>query len=160
MTGSTYKLRNKEESMDYRFMPDPNLPPLLLTASQLGKLKASLPELPDNRRARIREVYGLTARDARVLMRIGGEESSTTETETNENDFEDPVDYYEELAKPENRSNQSCANWLIHELMKIANSLNLNFKETSRRIRPERLGELIDLVDAGSVTGEFLLLQL
>jgi aspartyl-tRNA(Asn)/glutamyl-tRNA(Gln) amidotransferase subunit B len=66
--GSTYRMRVKETSDDYRYFPEPDLPPLHLDGAWLTEVRAALPELPGARRARYREVIGLTAYDAAVLV--------------------------------------------------------------------------------------------
>ncbi len=65
---STYHMRPKEEENDYRYFPEPDLPPLLTTPEWLAEIKARLPELPAARRTRYREAYGLSAYDASVLV--------------------------------------------------------------------------------------------
>ena len=66
--GETYRMRVKETSDDYRYFPEPDLPPLHLDAAWLAEVKANLPELPGARRARYRDALGLTAYDAAVLV--------------------------------------------------------------------------------------------
>lgn len=159
LTSTTYTLRSKEENVDYRFMPDPNLPPLQISSELIEKIRDNLPELPDERRTRIKEVYGLRSRDVEALIRMGEEGAISTEVEGFEELTQDldPIAYFELIANGNegNRSNQNSANWIINELMKIANSLELSFKNCVGRFRPEYLGELIDLVDDGRVTGQF-----
>ena len=80
-TGQVRELRSKEESHDYRYFPDPDLPPLVLATAWIAEQRAALPELPDARRARLEIAYGLPAYDAGVLtsevaarrvFRVGG----------------------------------------------------------------------------------------
>ena len=66
-TGQVRELRSKEESHDYRYFPDPDLPPLVLAPEWIAEQRAALPELPEARRARLEIAYGLPAYDARVL---------------------------------------------------------------------------------------------
>jgi aspartyl-tRNA(Asn)/glutamyl-tRNA(Gln) amidotransferase subunit B len=66
--GTTYRMRVKESSDDYRYFPEPDLPPLVLDPAWLAKIRARLPELPSARRGRYREVVGLSAYDAAVLV--------------------------------------------------------------------------------------------
>lgn len=155
--GTTFRLRGKEDAPDYRYMPDPNLPPVLLSEKQLQALRDGLPELPDARRARLSERYGLASRDINVLMRVGSEDErdgrTATKTLDSEGDFEqkdsDAVEYFEQVA--DRRSAQTALNWIIHELMKGLNARNLPFNE--RYLPAEYLGQLIDLVESGQVTG-------
>src|SRR5215470_16973784 len=95
--GETRSMRNKEEAHDYRYFPDPDLLPLELTAAYVDDLKAHLPELPDEKKARFASGYGLSAYDAGVL---------TAERDT--------ADFFEAVAK--GRDAKAAANWVINEL--------------------------------------------
>lgn len=155
--GTTFRLRGKEDAPDYRYMPDPNLPPILLSQQQIQELREGLPELPDARRSRLSEQYGLTSRDINVLMRVGSEDDRggriampVLEADGHQqNQATDAVEYFESVAK--GRSAQTALNWIIHELMKGLNARNLPFKEWL--LPAEFLGQLIDLVESGQVTG-------
>lgn len=154
--GTTFRLRGKEDAPDYRYMPDPNLPPILLSEQQLHELRHGLPELPDARRARLVEQYGLSSRDINVLMRVGSEDerdgriaTQSLDTHAQQQTSSDAVDYFEQVAT--GRSAQTALNWIIHELMKGLNARNLPFKEWY--LPAEYLGQLIDLVEDGQVTG-------
>jgi aspartyl-tRNA(Asn)/glutamyl-tRNA(Gln) amidotransferase subunit B len=68
--GETFSMRSKEEARDYRYFPEPDLPPVVIRAEQLAAIRASLPELPDDREARFVSQYGLSAYDADVLVRL------------------------------------------------------------------------------------------
>ncbi|SPO41908.1 related to Glutamyl-tRNA(Gln) amidotransferase subunit B, mitochondrial [Pseudozyma flocculosa] len=131
--GTTFKLRGKEDAPDYRYMPDPNLPPIRLTESQ----------------------YALNTRDINVLMRVGSEDEGSGRFPTPSGvaptavECGDAVDYFERIAQ--GRDPQIAVNWIIHELMKGLNTHNLAFSED--HIPPAQLGELIDLVESGKVTG-------
>ena len=70
--GETYTMRLKEESEDYRYFPEPDLPPLRTDAAMLESIRAALPELPQARRARYRDSFGLSAYDAAVIAGSGG----------------------------------------------------------------------------------------
>ena len=81
-TGKVKPLRSKEESHDYRYFPDPDLPPLVLSSTWVEEQRAALPELPEARRGRLERAFGLSTYDARVLtersgarrlLRVGGE---------------------------------------------------------------------------------------
>jgi len=69
-TGETTSMRSKEEAHDYRYFPEPDLPPLVVESSWVDGLRASLPELPEARKARFQEVYGLSEYDADVIVRL------------------------------------------------------------------------------------------
>ncbi|MEZ5865603.1 MAG: Asp-tRNA(Asn)/Glu-tRNA(Gln) amidotransferase subunit GatB [Geminicoccaceae bacterium] len=95
--GETRSMRGKEEANDYRYFPDPDLLPLVLPEDFVDRLKATLPELPDLKRARFMAEYRLPAYDAGVLVA----ERAT-------------ADYYEEVAR--GRDGKQAANWVINEL--------------------------------------------
>ena len=69
-TGETTSMRSKEEAHDYRYFPEPDLPPLVVRPAWVDGIRSSLPELPDARKARFHEVYGLTDYDADVIVRL------------------------------------------------------------------------------------------
>jgi aspartyl-tRNA(Asn)/glutamyl-tRNA(Gln) amidotransferase subunit B len=92
--GVTRSMRSKEEAHDYRYFPDPDLPPLVLDAAWVEELRAALPELPDARRARYQRDFGLSAYDAHVLV---------LEKET--------AAYFEEVAR--GRDAKQAANWVM-----------------------------------------------
>ena len=96
-TGATRSMRSKEEAHDYRYFPDPDLLPLELTQDYVDALAKDLPELPDVKRTRFIETYGLSPYDADVL--IAEKESA---------------DYFEEVA--EGRDAKQAANWVVNEL--------------------------------------------
>uniref|UniRef100_V5EDW4 Asn/Gln amidotransferase domain-containing protein n=2 Tax=Kalmanozyma brasiliensis (strain GHG001) TaxID=1365824 RepID=V5EDW4_KALBG len=154
--GTTFRLRGKEDAPDYRYMPDPNLPPVLLSERQLQALREGMPELPDARRARLSEQYGLAPRDINVLMRVGSEDERDGRAATivsqqpdEQQQGSDAVEYFERVAK--GRSAQTALNWIIHELMKSLNARNLPFRDYL--LPADHFGELIDLVESGRVTG-------
>ncbi|KAN0064024.1 hypothetical protein ACQY0O_003630 [Thecaphora frezii] len=154
--GTTFKLRGKEDAPDYRYMPDPNLPPIILTESQIKAIRESLPELPDARRARLKSQYGLSSRDINVLMRVGAEDEGSGRAQTqsvvgpvSNAEEGNAVDYFEQVAK--GRDAQVALNWIIHELLKEFNAHNLAFREDY--FPAQHLSELIDLVETGKVTG-------
>jgi len=130
--GETRPMRTKEEAHDYRYFPDPDLLPLILEDSFIEDLRAQLPELPDAKKARFVEQYGLSAYDAEVLV---AERAS--------------ADYFEAAAK--GRDAKLVANWVITELF---GALNRTGREIALSpITPERLGRLIDLIEDGTISG-------
>src|SRR5258705_13204997 len=127
-TGATRSMRNKEEAHDYRYFPDPDLLPLEFTAAFVEDLKAHLPELPDEKKARFMRDYGLSPYDANVL---------TSEREA--------AAFFEEVAQ--GRDAKAAANWVINEL---AGRLNKEGKEISDSpVSATQLGALLDLIAAG-----------
>jgi aspartyl-tRNA(Asn)/glutamyl-tRNA(Gln) amidotransferase subunit B len=126
-------MRTKEEAHDYRYFPDPDLLPLEMSPALVADLKAHLPELPDQRKARFIRDYALTAYDANVL---------TAERET--------ADYFEEVAR--GRDAKAAANWVINEL---AGRLNKEGKDIlASPMSSSQLGAILDLIAAGTISGK------
>jgi aspartyl-tRNA(Asn)/glutamyl-tRNA(Gln) amidotransferase subunit B len=130
--GETRSMRNKEEAHDYRYFPDPDLLPLVLDEALIARLRAELPELPDAKRERFEREYGLSAYDAGVLVA----EQAT-------------ADYFEAAAR--GRDAKQAANWVINELFGMLGKAGLSLE--SSPVTPARLGSLIDLVNAGTISG-------
>jgi len=103
----TRSMRGKEEAMDYRYFPDPDLPPLVIDAAFIKNVEITLPELPDAKRARFMQQYGLNAYDAGVL-------TSSREM----------ADYYEKVAKESGVEPKIAANWVAVELSGYLNRDN------------------------------------
>jgi aspartyl-tRNA(Asn)/glutamyl-tRNA(Gln) amidotransferase subunit B len=131
--GVTRSMRSKEEAHDYRYFPDPDLPPLVLDAAWVEELKAGLPELPDARRARYCSEFGLSAYDAHVL---------TLEKET--------AAYYETVAK--GRDPKLAANWVMGDLFAALNRTKRSIEDSP--VSAENLGALLDLMKDGTLSGK------
>ncbi|HYX25083.1 MAG TPA: Asp-tRNA(Asn)/Glu-tRNA(Gln) amidotransferase GatCAB subunit B, partial [Thermoanaerobaculia bacterium] len=131
-SGLTRLLRSKEEAHDYRYFPEPDLPPLILAAERIVALQAALPELPWQRRARFASQYGLPAGDAQVL---------TTAREL--------ADYYEAAAAALPANPKGIANWVMGEVLRDVKERKVELAGT---IAPERLAALVALVDAGRIS--------
>ena len=131
-TGETRSMRSKEEAHDYRYFPDPDLLPLEFTQAWVDEIKASLPELPDNKKARLIAEYGLTPYDATVLI---GEAAR--------------ADYFEAVAR--GRDAKLAANWVTGELFGALNREGHSIEETP--VTAKQLGELIDLISDGTISG-------
>jgi aspartyl-tRNA(Asn)/glutamyl-tRNA(Gln) amidotransferase subunit B len=125
-------MRSKEDAHDYRYFPDPDLPPLVIEQSWVDQLKASLPELPDVRRARY-VAMGLTPYDAHVL---------TLEKET--------AAYYEEVAK--GRDAKLAANWVTGDLFAAINRTKRSIQDPP--VPAAHLGALLDLMKDGTLSGK------
>src|SRR5262249_49173490 len=131
--GETRSMRNKEEAHDYRYFPDPDLLPLELTATFVDDLRAKLPELPDQKKARFTRDYGLSVYDAGVL---------TAEREA--------ADFFEAVAR--GRDAKAAANWVINEL---AGRLNKEGKDIAASpVSASQLGAILDLIAAGTISGK------
>jgi aspartyl-tRNA(Asn)/glutamyl-tRNA(Gln) amidotransferase subunit B len=127
-TGDVKPLRSKEESHDYRYFPDPDLPPLVLDASWIDAQRAALPELPAARRARYENVLGLPAYDARTLIQ------------------EPAVANYFEAVVAVGVDAKTASNWVLGEVLSGWNETG------SFKIAPARLGALAALVKDGTVS--------
>jgi aspartyl-tRNA(Asn)/glutamyl-tRNA(Gln) amidotransferase subunit B len=131
-SGVTRLLRSKEEAHDYRYFPEPDLPPLVAGAARLTALGGELPELPWQRRSRLVDGYGLPPADAQVLT--GSRELA---------------DYYEAAVAAHARNPKAVANWVMTEVLR---ELKERKTEIAAALPPARLGELVALVDAGELS--------
>jgi aspartyl-tRNA(Asn)/glutamyl-tRNA(Gln) amidotransferase subunit B len=131
--GVTRSMRSKEDAHDYRYFPDPDLPPLVLDEGWIAQLKAALPELPDARRARYVRDFGLTPYDAHVL---------TLEKET--------AAYFEEVAK--GRDAKQAANWVMGDLFAAINRTKRSIADPPVPARD--LGALLDLIADATLSGK------
>jgi aspartyl-tRNA(Asn)/glutamyl-tRNA(Gln) amidotransferase subunit B len=130
--GVTRSMRSKEDAHDYRYFPDPDLPPLVIEQSWVDQLKASLPELPDARRGRY-VALGLTPYDAHVL---------TLEKET--------AAYYETVAR--GRDAKLAANWVTGDLFAAINRTRRSIQDPP--VPAAHLGALLDLLRDGTLSGK------
>ena len=135
--GETRSMRSKEEAHDYRYFPDPDLLPLDLEPEFIEGIAASLPELPDAKKARFMASYGLSPYDASVLVAE-----------------RDLADYYEAAVgvHPGNRDAKAVANWVTGDIAAYANSQGLSVHET--HIRPEQVADLVDLIADKTISGK------
>jgi len=131
----TRAMRTKEEAHDYRYFPDPDLLPLVVTEEQISRLRDTLPELPEARRARFERQYGLPAYDARVLTASRA-----------------AADYYEAMVKASGADPKLCANWQMGELAAALNREERDIAES--RVPPEALGWIVQQVSTGALTGK------
>jgi aspartyl-tRNA(Asn)/glutamyl-tRNA(Gln) amidotransferase subunit B len=131
--GVTRSMRSKEDAHDYRYFPDPDLPPLVLDAAWVEQLRATLPELPDARRARYMRDFGLSAYDAGVL---------TAERET--------AAYFETVAA--GRDPKQAANWVMGDLFAALNRTRRDI--TTSPVSAADLGALLDLMADGTLSGK------
>ncbi|MCO5613882.1 hypothetical protein L7F22_068160 [Adiantum nelumboides] len=145
LDGSTVRLRSKEDAPDYRYMPDPNLPPLQIGSSFIQEIRQELPELPEQQRSRLMQQYGVGLRETNVLMRIGLDDDADVDKVGHASDA---VVYYEQVAQ--RRDGQVVMNWIIHELLKALNAQQKSFAQNP--IKSSDLGDLLDLVQEAKVT--------
>jgi aspartyl-tRNA(Asn)/glutamyl-tRNA(Gln) amidotransferase subunit B len=130
--GEVRPSRTKEGSHDYRYFPEPDLPPLILSSDWIAKVRHDLPELPEARRARFAKEYSLVPYDIDVLM-------SNPRV----------ADYYELVARAHGDA-KSAANWVMGDV--LAQLKSTDEEITAFRVRPADLAQLLDLVSGGVVT--------
>lgn len=131
-TGRTYSQRSKEEANDYRYFPEPDLPPLVLDPSWIEKVRLDLPELPDAIRAGL-VARGIPVKDAEVLVLD-----------------RDAYQYWQASVQsfPDERM---VTNWMLSDLARLINSRGESYK--TARVRPQGLVELLKLIQAGALSG-------
>ena len=130
--GETRSMRSKEHAHDYRYFPDPDLLPLVLDPNWVNEIKATLPELPDEKRARFSRDYGLSDYDAGVLV---------SEKETGA--------FYESAAK--GRDAKLAANWVMGDLAGLLNKAGKGIADSP--VSADALGGLIDLIADNTISG-------
>jgi len=131
--GETRSMRSKEEAHDYRYFPDPDLLPLEIEQAWVDAIAASLPELPDARKARFIAEFGITEYDAGVL---------TADAET--------AAYFEEVAA--GRDGKMAANWVINELFGRLKKEDHGIDESP--VSAAQLGAILDLIAKGDISGK------
>ncbi|MGK7941270.1 MAG: Asp-tRNA(Asn)/Glu-tRNA(Gln) amidotransferase subunit GatB [Crocosphaera sp.] len=130
----TISMRKKEGSSDYRYFPEPDIPPLEISEERLNSLKEALPELPAEKRQRYEEVLGLSAYDARVLS-----------------DDREVAQYYESAVNT-GADAKLVANWVTQDIAAYLNNNKLSITEIA--LKPESLGELVQLIEKGTISGK------
>jgi aspartyl-tRNA(Asn)/glutamyl-tRNA(Gln) amidotransferase subunit B len=125
--GKTFVMRTKEYAHDYRYFPEPDLMPVVVTDAMLAEIRARVPELPEAKRRRFVEQYGLPEYDAGVLVSDAA------------------VAAFFEQAAANSRNAKAISNWLMTELLG---------KFDQNRIEPQQLAELIALIDSGQISGK------
>jgi aspartyl-tRNA(Asn)/glutamyl-tRNA(Gln) amidotransferase subunit B len=132
-TNRAQPMRAKEESLDYRYFPEPDLAPVHVSYEWLAEIKQFLPELPDARRDRFVRQYGIPVYDADVLT------------------VDRPLaDYFEAVVK-DYPNGKVVSNWVMVEVLRYVREHDLEI--TSFPVAPESLGALLRLIDAGAVSG-------
>ncbi|MGB5214443.1 MAG: Asp-tRNA(Asn)/Glu-tRNA(Gln) amidotransferase subunit GatB [Anderseniella sp.] len=131
--GETRSMRSKEEAHDYRYFPDPDLLPLEVDPNWIADIKASLPELPDEKKARLVNDFGLTAYDAEVLIM---EPASAS--------------YFEQVAG--GRDGKLAANWVINELFGRLNKEDKDIEDSP--ISAGQLGAIVDMISDKTISGK------
>lgn len=132
--GITLSMRSKENAQDYRYMPEPDLPPIVTSAEEIEAIRKSLPELPDARRKRLEEDYKLSSYDATIL-------TSSRST----------AEYFDEAVHC-GADAKLVANWIMSDLAKKLNAEEKTIDESP--IQPKRLAEMILLITKGTISSK------
>jgi aspartyl-tRNA(Asn)/glutamyl-tRNA(Gln) amidotransferase subunit B len=130
----TMSMRGKEQAHDYRYFPDPDLVPVVVSEAWVKEVRDSLPELPEAKRDRFINDYGLPPYDAKVL----------TSSKSLANYFEAAL---KKFARP-----KALSNWIMSELLRELNRDNREIEDCP--VSPENLAELLDLLDSGVLSGK------
>jgi aspartyl-tRNA(Asn)/glutamyl-tRNA(Gln) amidotransferase subunit B len=129
----TVSMRSKEEAHDYRYFPEPDLPPLVVDAQRIARVRSSMPELPDRRRRRFAERYALSPYDAAQMTQS-----------------RQIADFFEATVAA-GAPPKAASNWIMGELARKTNELG--GRAVTPPVTPERLAGLIALVEQGRITG-------
>ncbi|MDF9407245.1 MAG: Aspartyl/glutamyl-tRNA(Asn/Gln) amidotransferase subunit B [Pelotomaculum sp. PtaB.Bin013] len=132
--GVTLSMRSKEYAHDYRYLPDPDLVPMVIDREWVEDIKRSLPELPDDRKERYVSEFGLPAYDAMVL--------------TNTKEL---ADYFEACVAAYSNP-KAVSNWVMGDLSRLLNANNTDI--TSCPIKPEQLAAMLQLLEKGTISGK------
>jgi len=127
-----FVMRLKENADDYRYFPDPDLIPLMIDEDRIERIRAALPELPDQKRMRFESEYGLSAQEARLLSASRA-----------------LADFFEAAARAHGTP-KSVANWMLRDLLAALKEREIEIEQAA--ITPEALARLIEMVDQGRVT--------
>ena len=131
---NTYSMRSKEEAHDYRYFPDPDLPVVRISADFVEQIRSQLPELPDAKKQRFMEAFGLSTYDAEVLVAD-----------------KQVAEYFEEAVAAKADPKLVC-NWISGELMRIMNENKVDIRNVG--ILAESLASLIQFLQEGSISGK------
>jgi aspartyl-tRNA(Asn)/glutamyl-tRNA(Gln) amidotransferase subunit B len=131
-TDRLFVMRVKENADDYRYFPDPDLIPLQVAQDQIEKIRADLPELPDEKRQRFQSEYNLSLHEAHLLSASRG-----------------LADFFEAVVRAHGTA-KSVANWVLRDLLAALKEREIEIEQAA--ITPEALARLIALVDEGRVT--------
>lgn len=132
--GKTFSMRGKEEAHDYRYFPDPDLVTLHIDQAWKDRIRASIPELPDARKARYTEEFGLPSYDASVI----------TSSKEIADLFEDSLKYTQDA--------KSVANWIMGDLLGHLNTTGQQLAEV--KLTGQGLGEMIGLIEKGTISSK------
>lgn len=131
-TKTTVSMRGKEEESDYRYFPEPDIPPVVISDEYLEEVKKELPELPDEKAERFMREYDLPEYDAKVL-------TSSKEL----------AEFFEECVKVVNRP-KDLSNWIMTEVLRELNERNIEITES--KLTPQHFADLFKLMDEGMIS--------
>ncbi|MFH1032834.1 MAG: Asp-tRNA(Asn)/Glu-tRNA(Gln) amidotransferase subunit GatB [Chloroflexota bacterium] len=138
--GATVSQRSKEYAHDYRYFPEPDLPPLIISQDWIEKIASQLPELPEDKRKRFMAEYGIPLYDANLL----------TSSKIMAGYFESCLKV-EPQGKSAAKRAKTVSNWLLGEFSRLLNSTNTDISQA--KVKPEQLCRLLDLLEEGNVSG-------
>lgn len=141
--GRTVSQRSKEYAHDYRYFPEPDLPPVIISREWIEEVKAKLPELPEQKRSRFISEYGLSEYDARLLT----DDKALAEYE------EDFIKVSETSNLPSNERAKLGSNWILGEVSHIINTNNTDIEEFRKRVSPQDLSHLLELQEQNTISG-------
>ena len=128
----TLPMRSKEEAHDYRYFPEPDLTPIIISQDKVDKLEANLPEMPIEKRARFVEEYGLSEKDASII--IASKALAT---------------FYEEVVKLGGNP-KTVSNYILGDLLRLLNLYNMEAEDI--KISPQNFVELLKIIEAGKIS--------
>ena len=132
--GCTFSLRSKEDADEYRYFPDPDLPPIIVTEQYIAELRDSIPELPQAKRTRLIEEDGLPEYDADVITASKA-----------------LADFYDGVRKHYGNA-KKISNWIMVELLAKVNAEGIAVEDI--KIRPSQMAALLNLIDCGDISGK------
>ena len=138
--GATYSQRSKEEAHDYRYFPEPDLPPLVVDQAWIEEIRAKIPQLPADRLKSFMDDYGLPEYDARLL----------TNSRAMADYFDQAAGFRPTSGDESDRFAKNISNWMLGDLSRLLNLQNMEIEQSP--VSPEHLFELIKLVDEGTVS--------
>jgi aspartyl-tRNA(Asn)/glutamyl-tRNA(Gln) amidotransferase subunit B len=139
--GKTVSQRSKEYAHDYRYFPEPDLPPMIFERERVEELRAKLPELPEARRDRFMADYGLLLYDANLL----------TSSRAMADYYEDCLRTNEYAKLPQDKGAKETSNWILGEVSRIINASGIDIIGFKKRVGPEKLVRLLTLSSEGTV---------
>lgn len=133
-SGTTRSMRSKEEAHDYRYFPDPDLVPLVIDASWVEQTRSELPELPDQKKQRFIDLFGIPAYDADVLTASR------------------PLSEYYEECLSYHTNGKAVSNWIMGEVIRGLNDSGASIEQCP--VTPRQLTELLKLIESGTISGK------